>query len=172
MTAFQTDDYYNVVAEHVIEALQADTKLADAGALDVKTWEQELRDDAGSFNANELPAISVTCDLSSVEVTGTQEIRKLFAVTVWVVTDGARQQNAAQAVKAYAARVERVMNQQDAESKQLSDVTTDLLESIAGSVQVAPVGTAIGGGPVEGNRLRGVAVLSFAVSIDFTVTID
>ena len=172
MTAFVTDDYYNVLAEHVLEALQADVKLADAGALDVKTWEQELREDAGEFNSNELPSVSVAVDLSTVEVTGTQQIRRQFAVTIWVVTDGARQKNAAQTVKAYAARIERAMNQQDAESKQLSDVTADMLEAISGSVQVAPVGTAIGGGPVDGNRLRGVAVMSFAVSIDFTVTID
>jgi hypothetical protein len=172
MSSFQTDDYYNVVAEHVLEALQADAKLGTSGALEVKTWEQELREDAGDFNANELPAVSVTCDLSGVEVTGTHSIRKQFSVTIWVVTDGARMQVAAQTVKAYAARIERCMNQQDAESKQLSDVTTDLLESDGGSVQVAPVGTVIGGGPVEGNHLRGVAVLSYAVSIDFTVTID
>ena len=144
MSAFQSDDYYNVIAEHVLETLQADSKLADAGALDVKTWEQELREDAGDFNSNELPAVSVTCDLSSVEET----------------------------VKSFAARVERSMNQQEAETKQLSDVTADLLESISGSVQVTPVGTVIGGGPVEGNNLRGVAVLSFAVAVDFTVVID
>tara|TARA_R110000824_G_scaffold152470_1_gene323702 strand:+ start:22850 stop:23368 length:519 start_codon:yes stop_codon:yes gene_type:complete len=172
MSAFQSDDYYNVIAEHVLETLQADSKLADAGALDVKTWEQELREDAGDFNSNELPAVSVTCDLSSVEDTGTQQFRRHFAVTVWIVTDGARMQNAAQTVKSFAARVERSMNQQEAETKQLSDVTADLLESISGSVQVTPVGTVIGGGPVEGNNLRGVAVLSFAVAVDFTVVID
>ena len=172
MTAFQTDDYYNVIAEHVLETLQADAKLADLGALDVKTWEQELREDAGQFNANELPAVSVTCDLSSQDEAAIAEDRRVYAVTIWVVTDGARMQNAAQTVKAYAARIERVMQQQHAVSKQLTDVTTDLLDSVAGSVTVTSLGTAIGGGPVEGNRLRGVAVMSFAVNIDFPITID
>jgi hypothetical protein len=172
MTAFQTDDYYNVIAEHVIEALQADAKLTDSGTLDVKVWEQEFREDAGEYNANELPAVAVSCDLSSQDEANTQTDRRLYAVTVWVITKGSRLQNATQEVKAYAARIERCMQQQHATAKQLSDVTTDLLEAVSGSVVVQSLGTAIGGGAVEDSTLRGVAVLTFGVSIDFNLTID
>jgi len=171
MTAFQTDDYYNVIAEHVIETLKLDAKLADSGALDVKLWEQEFREDAGEYNTNELPAVAVTCDLSQQAEASVAEDRRVYVVTVWVITDGGRKTNVEKSVKAYAARIERVMQQQHAGSKQLNDVTTDLLESVAGSVVVTPLGSAIGGGPV-GESLRGVAVLTFGVSIDFTITID
>ena len=172
MTAFQTDDNYNVVAEHVIEALQADTKLAAAGPLEIKTWEQEFRDSAAAFNANELPAVAVSCDLSGQDEASTEEDRRLYVATVWVVTGGERLKNMLQTVKAYAARIERVMQQQHADTKQLSDVTTDLLEAVGGSVVVTILSTAIGGGAVENNPLRGVAVMTFGVSIDFTITID
>lgn len=171
MTAYQTDDYYNVIAEHVLEAIELDTKLADAGALDVTTWEQELRDN-GMYNENELPCIAATCDFSAQDEAALGADRRVFAVTVWVITDGGRKTNVEKSVKAYAARVERVMQQQHDPTKQLSDVTTDLLESVPGSVVVQALGTAITEGPVEGNAIRGVAVLTFSVSIDFTITID
>lgn len=171
MTAFQTDDYYNVIAEHVIEALKLDAKLTDSGALDVKMWEQEFREHAGEYNTNELPAVAVSCDLSSHDEASLAEDRRVFVVTVWVVTDGGRKTNVEKSVKALAARIERAMQQQHAGTKQLNDVTTDLLDSVGGSVVVAPLGTAIGGGPV-GETLRGVAVLTFGVSIDFTIIID
>ena len=65
MSAFSSDDTYNVIAEHVIEALQADAKLGSGGALAIKKWEQELRESAGDYNENELPAVAVTVDLST-----------------------------------------------------------------------------------------------------------
>ena len=173
MTAFQTDDWYNVVPEHVIEALQDDTKLGTGGTLAIKTWEPEFRDGADEYNENELPALAVTCDLAGTTAVALEQLTRAFVVTVWVVTDSGRKKNTEQSVKAYAARVERAMQQQHDASKQLKDVTTDLLESIATSVQVEPVGTAISDDAVQkSNARRGVAVLTFAVSIDFTITID
>lgn len=171
MSAFANDDTYNVVAEHVIEALVVDVKLKAKGALAITTWEQEFREDVEQYNDNELPLIAVTCDLSSQEEENTQQDRTTFVTTVWVVTGGGRLQNVTQSVKHYAARVERVMQQQHDTSKQLASVTADLADAQAGSVAVNKIGTAIGGGPA-GESFRGVAVLTFGVSIDFTITID
>ena len=173
MTAYQTDDIYNVVPEHVIEALQADAKLGSGGALAVKTWEQEFRATAAEYNANELPAVAVTCDLAGVTAVSTGELTRAFMVTVWVVTEGGRKTATEQTVKAYAARIERALQQQHDSGKQLSNVPADLLDGIDGAVQVEPLGTAIADAAVQGsNARRGVAVQTFAVSVDFTITID
>lgn len=171
MTAFSTDDYYNVLAEHVIEALQADTKLDDAGALDVALWELEFREHAGLYNANELPVVAVTVDGAGESTEQIGSIRRSYEVSIWVVTDGGRKDETEKTVKAFAARIERVMGQQGDPTKQLADVPTDLLEAQAGSVIVTHTSTEIGGGAVEGN-LRGAAVLGFGVTVDFTLVFD
>ena len=94
-------------------------------------------------------------------------------VTVWVVTEGGRKTATEQTVKAYAARIERALQQQHDSGKQLSNVPADLLDGIDGSVQVEPLGTAIADAAVQGsNARRGGAVQTFAVSVDFTITID
>jgi hypothetical protein len=105
-----------------------------------------------------------------VDEANTGENRRVYAVTIWVITDGGRKANVTQSVKAYAARIERAMMQQTDTSKQLNNVTADLLEAVSGSVIVSTPTTAIGG-PV-GEALRGAAVLTFGVSIDFTYVID
>ena len=48
MSAYNNDDTYNVIAEHVIEALQADSKLGSGGALAIKN---------GSRNCARMPVI-------------------------------------------------------------------------------------------------------------------
>ena len=171
MTAFQTDDYYNVIPEHAIEALQSDAKLGTGAALAITTWEQEPRENLNDYNENELPAVAVTCDLSVVAEATTGTDRRTYMLTLWVVTTGARLQEATKEVKAYAARIERVMMQQHDSSKQLSNVTADLLEAESGTVVVTSESTAFDGGTEAGN-LRGMAIMTFGVSIDFIITID
>ena len=173
MTAFQTDDYYNVIPEHVIEALQLDTKLAADGALEVKTWEAELRAN-GLYNENELPGVAVSSEFSSQEPASTGSDRRVFVVNIFIITDGGRKTNVEQSVKAFAARIERAMQQQSDPTKQINGLTADLLESVPGSVIVQALGTSISDpeGQVSGNAIRGVAVMQFSVSIDFTITID
>lgn len=171
MTAFQTDDYYNVIAEHVIEAGQEDAKLGTGGTLAIKTWEAEHREGIEDYNNNELPAISCTVDLSAETEDTLGRNTNNYGLSIFIVVEGGRLKNVTQSVKAYAARFERVMSQQLLAGKQLSDVTTDLLDSVGGSVVVSKLGSAIGGGTV-GQTLRGVAALTFQVSIDFNIVED
>ena len=173
MSAFNSDDIYNVIAEHIIEALQADSKLGTGGTLSIKKWEQELREDAGDYNENELPAVAITVDLSEQDEQTNDQDRVVYLALIMVYIQGGRLITTAKNIKYYAARVERVMQQQHYTAKQLSDVTADLVDAQAGSVVVTKRDTAIGSGAIgDSQSLRGVAALSFAVSIDFTITED
>ena len=111
MSAFNSDDTYNVIAEHVIESLQADARLGTGGALAIKKWEQELREDAGVYNVNELPAVAVTVDLSGQAEASTGQDRATYMALVLVCVTGGRLINVKKTVKYYAARIERVMQQ-------------------------------------------------------------
>ncbi len=173
MSAYNNDDTYNVIAEHVIEALQADSKLGSGGALAIKKWEQELREDAGDYNENELPAIAVTVDLSEQDEVRVDQDRTVFLALIMIYTSGGRAITVRKNIKYYAARVERVMQQQHYTSKQLSSVTADLADAQAGSVIVEKRDTALVSGSIEeAGGLRGIAALTFAISIDFTITED
>jgi len=170
---YASDDYYNVLADHVVQALQADAKLGPGSgdALEVTTWEEEFRGDAAKYNANELPAVAVECGLSSRDPAAVGTDMKVFAVTVFVVTGAGREQLVDRTAKHFAARIERVMEQQDDPNKQLADVTADIDNAKAGSVTVSSLATAVGGG-VLGGTMRGVAVLNFAIGLKFSIAND
>ena len=173
MSAFNSDDTYNVIAEHVIEALQADAKFGSGGALAIKKWEQELRESAGDYNENELPAVAVTVDLSTQDEIRQDQDRTVYMALVMLYAAGGRLLTVQKNVKYYAARIERVMQQQYYTAKQLASVTADLADAVSGSVVVEKVTTEIGAGAFgESQTPRGVAALGFAISIDFTITED
>ena len=63
-SVYETDDTFNVIEEHIKQALQADTKFASGGALEIKTFEEEHREDVGTYGEHELPAISIEVNIS------------------------------------------------------------------------------------------------------------
>ncbi len=171
--SFDTDDTYNVIAAHVILALQADTKLGSGGTtLKVKTWEQELREDAGEYNDNELPAVAVTVNLSGQEVvTIGDRLEDGFIALIMVYTAGGQLRTAIQYVKRIAARIERVMQQQHLPLKQLSSLPSALAGGEPGSVEVAIQGTQVGGGDVD-SKPRGVAAISVGIKVEINMPED
>ena len=172
-SAFDNDDYYNVIAEHALKAIAADSVLGTSGSMAFKIREQEFRGLASFYNENELPAVASACDLSEQIPVTTSVDTKMFGLNLYVITGGGRLQNVLKSVKDYAARTERVILQQDHSNKQLDTVTTDLLNAQSGSVRVSHAGSAIGGDAVgESETYRGVAVLSFAIEIDFEIVSD
>ncbi len=173
MSSFNNDDYYNVIAEHIIEALQADAKLGTGGDYAIATWDAEFRDgDASVYNANELPAVAVAVDGAGAEEQNLNADTETFSASVLVITTGGRIQTVSQDVKKYAARIERVMKQQHITSKQLASVTGDIANTVADSVVVKKQAAAIGAATLAGNTLRGVASLVFSVEIDFQIVED
>lgn len=180
MSAFDNDDTYNVIAEHVLEALQADAKLGTDGDLEIATWEQELREHAGMYNDNELPAVAATIHLGSQEVvTLGDRLENGFGGLIMVYTTGGQLRDTVQLAKRIAARIERVMQQQHLPDKQLSDLPTDLDGGEPGSVVVAIQGTQIGGGNVpigetedDGTVLRGVAAINIGINVEINMPED
>ena len=170
---FDNDDYYNVIAEHALNAIAADAVLGTSGSMAFKIREQEFRGLASLYNQNELHAVAAAVDLSQQTPITTGVDTKAFGLNLWIITGGGRLQNVLKSVKDYAARTERVLLQQDNSNKQLDNVTADLLNAQSGSVRVEHAGSAIGGDAVgESETYRGVAVLSFAVEIDFEIVND
>ena len=172
MSAFSNDDTYNVVAEHVIEALQLDTKLGSGGALEIKLWEQELREDAASYNDNELPAIAVAVRIGGEDVISIGDrLEDGFIATIMTITGGGRLREIVQEAKRIAARVERVMRQQHLPDKQLNDLPADLDGGVTGSVEVSNPSTEADGGEVD-DSLRGVAVTTVSIAVEIDMPED
>lgn len=173
MSAFSSWDTYNVIAEHIIEALQADTELAALGSLEIQTWEPETRETSAEYNDNELPAIAVEVVHSAGEINPLSKMQQGEYSAVVLITTGGQAvlETVKQQAKRIAARVERVLRQQNRPSKQLADVTTDLEGAFADSVTVSNVATFNDGGVIN-NVLRGAAAVTFEIQIVFTPTID
>jgi hypothetical protein len=172
MSAFSSWDTYNVIAEHIIETLQADTEFATSGSLEIQTWEAETRDPE-SYNDYELPAIAVEVMHSGAEINPLSKMtRAEYTAAVFTITGGqAVLQTAKQQAKRIAARVERALKQQNRPSKQLSDVTTDLEGAYSDSVRVLNVETLNDGGVID-NVLRGAATIRLNIEITFETAID
>jgi hypothetical protein len=173
MSAFSSWDTYNIIAEHIIEALQTDTELATSGSLEIQTWEAETRETSSEYNDNELPAVAVEVVHSSGEINPLSKLQRGEYSAVVLVTTGGQAvlETVKQQAKRIAARVERVLRQQNRPSKQLEDVTTDLEGAFADSVTVTNVATLNDGGVVN-NVLRGAAAITCEIQIDFIPTID
>lgn len=172
MSEYGSDDTYNVIAEHVIEALQADPKLGTGGDLEVKTWEQEPREDASLYDEHELPAVSVTASLSGEDVVALDDRMEYgYQVLIEVVVGGGVLRTVIQDAKKYAARVERVMRQQHLPDKQMSDLPADLDGGVPGSVEVSSPNTVIDGGAVN-EVVRGVAITSVSLAIEIDMPED
>jgi len=173
MSAFSSWDTYNVIAEHVIETLQTDTELATAGSVEIATWESEPRETAAEYNDHELPAVSVDVVHAGQEIIPLSKMTSAtFSVVIITTTGGQASLIAAkQMAKRIAARIERVLRQQNRANKQLSDVATDLEGGMSDSLRLTNVATLTDGGVIN-NVLRGAAATTCDITIDFTTPID
>jgi hypothetical protein len=173
MSAFSNWDVYNVISEHVIEVLQADTEFAALGSLEIATWDAEPRETAAEYNDHELPAISVDVVHSGQEINPLSKMTSSTYSVVVITTTGGQADltTVKQLAKRIAARVERVLRQQNRANKQLSDVTADLEGANTDSLRLTNVATLTDGGVIN-NVLRGAAATTCDITIDFTTPID
>jgi len=181
--AFATYEIYNLLAEKVIATLAADTVLASGGALEVKLWEQEFRDDAASFSDNELPAVSAAVVHSGGEVVEWKSGWHTAEFTAQILVTAAGNFSSAgtyatpdaASIKArqIANRIERLCRQQNVLSKQFTAAPDALEGGIAKTLKVLSVTTTAFGGEVEGtNILRGAALIVVEFSVNFNPVID
>lgn len=167
-SSYNSDDIYMVLADKINQTLALETIFASGGDLEIKTFEEELREDAGEYGENELPAIATACDLADRDEENIAQDVIYFTALVMCYTKGARLQNAKKEAKRIAANVERSMEQQSQSDKQLTTATADMDNAQAGSVTVERVSAAIAAGEIE-SSMRGVAALAFRIGIVFTV---
>ena len=117
-SVFNPDDYLNVVADHIIQTLQADPELASGGSLEIKKWEQEIREDAASFNDIDLPAVSAAAAETHETLDGFGGRMSVeFPCQVIVTTAGGTEIDVAQEAKRIGSRVVRAVRQQDHPAK-------------------------------------------------------
>ena len=165
-------DFYNVINQQVIDALQEDTVL-NGGALDIATWDEELREDASVYNDHELPAIAVSTEQLESENARSDWVRTYYQ-TLHVVTmlgNGASVQSATKTAKQYAARVEYVWRQQMDATKQVSSVAAELDGAETDSIIVYDIAVETDAVALNGS-FRGGAAVVVSWSIDFQPTID
>ena len=172
MSAFSSWDTYNVIAEHIIETLQGDSVL-NGGVLGIQTFESETRETSAEYNDNELPAIAVEVVHAGQEINPLSKMQTAtYSALIITTTSGNVSLTLAkQLAKRIAARIERLLRQQNRPDKQLSDVTTDLEGAFADSVKITNVATLTDGGVIN-NVLRGAAATTCEIEITFTPTID
>jgi|TARA_Y100000310_G_scaffold473_1_gene535 hypothetical protein len=174
--SFATDDWLNAVEEQTVLALQEDADLGTGGALEIVTWDEELKESPADYRDVELPALTVVCaGVSNGEIVGVPEGLELdFQVEIWVTISAAQKSEREKALKEYLARVVRVMLQQTASSKQLSDLPAALDWADSGGVRKVDIsGVTWNEGQTEQSHVfRGVGVVETIVSIDFQITGD
>ena len=173
MSAFSNWDTYNVIAEHISEALQTDSVLGSSGAIEIQTWEAETRDNSADYSDYELPAVAIEVTHSGQEINPlSKHLTATYAALILTTTGGeAVLKTVKQLAKRIAVRIERNIRQQNISTKQFSDVTADLEGAISGSVKVTNAATQTDGGVVN-NVMRGAAATTCEIQIDFTPTID
>ena len=179
MTTYATDDWLNIVEEHVKEALQADAKLGTGGDLEIKTWEEEHRQDLGTYEEHFLPAcsIEVTIGAPATDPTMGQDEFAFGASLLVVVggsSGGAKLSQVKKNAKHYGARVLRTLMQQQQSGKQLADLPADLSEGEVGAVRVAVQSVEPFAGTSERNQsvLRGWVEILALVFVTFNVPED
>lgn len=173
MSVFSNWDIYNVIAEHVIEALQADSVLGSGGGDEIATWDAETRETAAEYNDFELPAIAVEVIHSGQEINPLSlHTTAVYGATMWITTGGdATLETVKQTAKRIGARVERTMRQQNRPAKQISDLPTDLEGAATDGVKVTNLQFDVDGGVIN-NVTRGIGRVICEITIDFKPTID
>lgn len=172
---YANDNTWNVVEDHVILALQADTDLKAGGGLAIATWEQELPEDAGVYQANLLPAVAVEViqQRGEADIGFPDRVDQTYAVVVVVVVAGGELRQVKLRTKEYLSRVVRVLQQQHHTSKQLSGLPAALSGGETGSVRVWLTNATLMAGHLEsGGGLRGIAEISADVVVGMCLPED
>ena len=169
---YSPDDYLNVVADHIIQTLTLDAELGSGGSLEIKNWEQEIREDAASFSDYELPAVSATTTGTAEELEGFGgRMTVEFQCAVVVTTAGGKEADVAQEAKRIGSRVVRAVRQQEMPAKEFAGLPADLEGAIAGDLQVSEPRMVADSGTVNSN-LRGSAVITFNITIEIIMPVD
>ena len=176
-TVYNSDDTFNVIEDHIKQALAADTKLATGGQMAIATFEQEHRTDLSSYMDNQLPAISVEVGVQSFEDVAIGDlIEYQFLAHIIVVTAGGKTAALIKAdAKYYAARVARVLQQQHyPDAPMAANLPGDLDGGEPGAVRVTVSSVAhdVGSSERNPNALRGLVEIFAVVTVGFQIPED
>ena len=174
-SSYNNDDTFNVIEEHVKQALQADTKFASGGTLEIKKWEEEHRDDIGTYTEAQLPACSIEVNVSGVATDPTtDQLDYPYLAHVVIATGGGNLAQLRKDAKYFAARAVRVLQQQHYDDKQLSSLPADLDGGETGSVQVHVQSAEVMYGAMENNEsvLRGLVDIVALVTVTYNIPED
>ena len=173
---YNSDDTFNVIEQHIVQAIQADTKLGTGGDLAIATFEQEHRDDLSTYGDNQLPACSVEVVVQSLEeIAIGDHVEYGYLAHLLIITGGGKTLQLMRAdIKYYAARVIRVLQQQHYPEKQLVGLPDDLAGAEIGEVMVTVSSTVVDAGATEQNpnALRGLAEIFAVVTVGYTIPED
>ncbi|MAH47776.1 hypothetical protein CMI37_18285 [Candidatus Pacearchaeota archaeon] len=167
-TSYANDDLYNIGAEFVIKALQEDTALGSGGAYEVNLWEQEHREDFGTYMDYQLPAISTEVSFSSQsveQISGVTQVGLLGSVVV--VREAYDLPTLKSDLLEHTARVERCLTQQYLPTRQMARMPEVIGGAEKGTLtcNVADLDLTVG---ELAHRFRGFAEISFSIGFGLT----
>lgn len=167
-TSYANDDLYNIGAEFVIKALQEDTALGSGGAYEVNLWEQEHREDFGTYMEYQLPAISTEVAFSSQsveQISGVTQVALLGSVVV--VREAYDLPTLKSDLLEHTARVERCLTQQYLPTRQMARMPEVIGGAEKGTLtcNVADLDLTVG---ELAHRFRGFAEISFSIGFGLT----
>ena len=175
-STFNSDDTFNVIEDHLKQALAADTKLTSGGTLEIKTWEQEHRDDVSSYTENELPASSIEVGVqTATDIAIGDLVEYSYLAHILLITRGGQTLSLLQSeAKYYAARFVRVLQQQHYPTKQLVDLPSDIDGGEPGAVRVNITSAVVNVGTSERNPnvLRGLVEIFATVTVGIQIPED
>lgn len=167
-TSYSGDDLYNIAAEFVIKALQEDTEMGSGGDYEVNTWEQEHREDYGSYMDYQLPAVSAEVTLSSQSVEQISGETQVGILGTVVVTREARDLPTLKSDLAeHSARVERMLVEQNLPTRQMARMPEVISGADGGTlaVNVLDIETTVG---EAGHRFKGFSEVQFQMAFGLT----
>ena len=176
-TVYNSDDTFNVIEDHIRQALVADTKLGSGGQMEIKTFEQEHRTDLASYNDNQLPAVSIEVGVQSLEDVAIGDLVEYqYLAHIIVVTEGGKTAALIKSdSKYYAARVARVLQQQHyPDAPMAANLPGDLDGGELGAVRVTVSNVAhdVGSSERNPNALRGLVEIFAVVAVGFQIPED
>ena len=174
--AFNTDDTFNVIEDHLKQTLEADAKLTTGGTLAIATWEQEHREDVSTYTEIELPACSIEVGVQTAEDIAIGDLVDYsFLAHILIVTAGGQTLSLLQSeAKYYAARFVRVLQQQHYPDKQLTDLPSKIDGGETGAVRVNINSATVNVGTSERNPnvLRGLVEIFALVTVGIQIPED
>jgi hypothetical protein len=174
-STFNNDDTFNVIEDHARQALVADTKFASGGDLEIKTWEEEHREDVSTYGEHQLPAASVEASVSGTPTDPTtDQVDYPYLLSVVITVGGGEVLQLKKTAKYYAARTVRILQQQHYPDKQLAGLPADLDGGETGAVQVLVQSAQVLVGETERNLnvLRGLVEVIALVNVTYNIPED